>query len=93
MFPTKDRNAERLTKGFHDHFVDVLIIHEYLISTAAYLVFRTTVPVSPGSCRMKKLREFVHNKCKTYLESLRLSEQISNTLRIPTSIFVEVDRQ
>ena len=39
---------------------------------------------------MKKLREFVHNKCKTYLESLRLSEQISNTLRVPTSIFVEI---
>ena len=28
VFPTKDRNAEEmLTKGFNDHFVDVLIIH------------------------------------------------------------------
>ena len=41
------------------------IIHEYLILTAAYLVFWTTVPVSRGFYRMKKLREFVHNKCKT----------------------------
>ena len=40
VFPTEDRNAEEmLTKGFNDHFVNVLIIHEYFISTAAYLVF------------------------------------------------------
>ena len=45
--------------------LNVLIIHEYLILTAAYLVFWTTVPVSRGFYRMKKLREFVHNKCKT----------------------------
>ena len=68
--------------------LNVLIIHEYLILTAAYLVFWTTVPVSRGFYRMKKLREFVHNKCKTLFRvASPFWTNIEYSHRVPTSIF------
>ena len=80
--PTKDWNAEMFTEGVNDHFSGYwmywLLIHEFLILTAAYLVFWTTVPVSRGFYSIKILKEFSRNKCKTLFRI------------VPTLISVEI---
>ena len=62
-----------------------MVIHEFLIFVS--VVFQRAVPVSRGFYvfySMKKLREFVHNKCKTVRIYNRLAflnkYRISNTL-------------
>ena len=95
LFPTKDRNAEEmLTKGFNDHFVDIECIDYSWIFNFDCCVssfLNNRARESRFFYRMKKLTEFVHNKCKTLLRiASPFWTNIEYSHRIPTSIFVEI---